>query len=49
VIEKGQKVKKTDKRDTDGIKHGGMPFRGQANTPYRKAVREMIERMGVGF
>jgi hypothetical protein len=49
VIEKGQMVKKTDKGDTGGTKHGGMPFRGQANTPCRKAVRGMIERMGVGF
>jgi hypothetical protein len=49
VIEKEQKAKKTGKGYTGGMKNGGMPFRGQANTPYRKAVREMIERMGVRF
>jgi hypothetical protein len=31
------------------VKHGGMPFRGEANTPYRKAVRAMIERSGMRF
>lgn len=49
VIEKEQKAKKTGKGYTGGMKNGGMPFRGQANTPYRKAVREMIERMGIRF
>jgi hypothetical protein len=31
------------------VKHGGMPFKGDANTPYRKAVRDMIERSGMRF
>jgi len=34
---------------TYDVQHGGMPFRGEANTPYRKAVRDMIERSGLKF
>jgi hypothetical protein len=41
------RTKKSGK--THEVKHGGMPFRGEANTPYRKAVRAMIERSGMRF
>lgn len=49
VIDNKFNMRMKNSGKTYEVKQGGMPFRGETNTPYRKAVRAMIERSGMRF